>query len=47
MDESIDSQNKADKALKELVGRRYQPYTTQKLTLFQWLKKKVLEYLLS
>lgn len=47
MDDNIDSQSKADKALKELLSNHYQPYITKKLSLFEWFKNKILKYLLS
>jgi hypothetical protein len=47
MDENIDSQNKADKALKELMSRHYQPCTIKKPSWFEWIKSKILRYLLS
>lgn len=47
MDDNIDSQNKADKALKELLSNHYQPPSTKKTNLLQWIKSKILRYLLS
>lgn len=47
MDDNINSQIKADKALKELMSHHYQPTSTKKPSLFEWIKNKILKYLLS